>query len=300
MNRRQVAGTYSVPVPPESPELAAVETAAAANQPRQLIVTVYGLYSRETGNWLSVSSVVRLLGQLGVEEIAVRASISRLKRRGILVSSKMNGAAGYSLSESTLEIIREGDRRIFNRSRATVDAGWLLAVFSIPESERDKRHQLRTTLTRLGFGTAAPGVWIAPAHLYDEVADALDRSGLAHFVDLFRADHLAFGDLHDKVAQWWDLEQLHDLYADFLSGYEPLRVRNKRRRNIPPGEVFIGYVHALTTWRRLPYLDPGLPLELLPPDWNGAIAADLFDCLQRTLAEPAHDYARSVIDGTEG
>jgi DNA-binding transcriptional regulator PaaX len=203
MNRRQVAGTYSVPVPPESPELAAVETAAAANQPRQLIVTVYGLYSRETGNWLSVSSVVRLLGQLGVEEIAVRASISRLKRRGILVSSKMNGA-------------------------------------------------------------------------------------------------LAFGDLHDKVAQWWDLEQLHDLYADFLSGYEPLRARNKRRRNIPPREVFIGYVHALTTWRRLPYLDPGLPLELLPPDWNGAIAADLFDWLQRTLAEPAHDYARSVIDGTGG
>jgi phenylacetic acid degradation operon negative regulatory protein len=300
MNRVQVAGTYSVPVASESPELAAVETAAAANQPRQLIVTVYGLYSRETGNWLSVSSVVRLLGQLGVEEIAVRASISRLKRRGILVSSKMNGAAGYSLSESTLEIIREGDRRIFNRSRATVDAGWLLAVFSIPESERDKRHQLRTTLTRLGFGTAAPGVWIAPAHLYDEVADALDRSGLAHFVDLFRADHLAFGDLHDKVAQWWDLEQLHDLYADFLSGYEPLRARNKRRRNIPPREAFIGYVHALTTWRRLPYLDPGLPLELLPPDWNGAIAADLFDWLQRTLAKPAHDYARSVIDGTEG
>ncbi|RVW02594.1 PaaX family transcriptional regulator [Rhodococcus spongiicola] len=275
-------------------------TAETINQPRRLIVTVYALYARDTDNWLSVSSIVRLLGQLGVDEPAVRSSISRLKRRGLLVSTKVNGAAGYSLSESALDIIREGDRRIFHRTRATLDAGWLLAVFSIPESEREKRHAMRTMLSRLGFGTAAPGVWIAPAHLHDEAAEALSRSGLAQFVDLFQATHVAFGDLGDKVAQWWDLDQLHDLYADFIDRYEPLRARNRRRRRIPPEEAFTGYVHVLTTWRRLPYLDPGLPLELLPADWNGARAAELFDWLQRSLVDPAHDYARSIIADSVG
>ena len=75
----------------------------------------------------------------------------------------------------------------------------MLAVFSVPESERHKRHVLRSQLTRLGFGTAAPGVWIAPAHLHEATAEMLTRLELDAYADLFRGDHLAFGDLAAKV-----------------------------------------------------------------------------------------------------
>ena len=87
-------------------------------QPRQLIVTVYGLYSRGAGGWMSVASLVSLLGDLGVDEPAVRSSISRLKRRGILLARKRDGAAGYELSAGAQAILREGDHRIFRRERA--------------------------------------------------------------------------------------------------------------------------------------------------------------------------------------
>ncbi len=84
---------------------------------------------------------------------------------------------------------------------ATVDDGWLLAVFSrAGVASGDKRHTLRSRLTWLGFGTVAAGVWIAPGHLDDEAADVLGRRGLAGYVDLFRGDYLAFGDLRDSVA----------------------------------------------------------------------------------------------------
>src|SRR5882757_4373229 len=53
-------------------------------QPRALIVTIYGLYAREVGGWLSVAALIRLMADLGIDEPAVRSSISRLKRRGIL------------------------------------------------------------------------------------------------------------------------------------------------------------------------------------------------------------------------
>ena len=92
--------------------------------------------------------------------------------------------------ECTLAILREGDRRIFRRERAVLGDGWLLAVFSVPEAERQKRHVLRSQLARLGFGTAAPGVWIAPAHLHDATVGALRRLGLDGYADLFRADHI--------------------------------------------------------------------------------------------------------------
>ena len=70
------------------------EATGRGAQPRQLIVTVYGLYSRGAGGWMSVASLVSLLGDLGVDEPAVRSSISRLKRRGILVAKRLGGAAG--------------------------------------------------------------------------------------------------------------------------------------------------------------------------------------------------------------
>ena len=43
-----------------------------------------------------------------------------------------------------------------------------------------------------------------------------------------------------------------------------------------PGQAFADYVRVLTAWRRLPFLDPGLPPELLPADWHGTRAAELF------------------------
>ena len=48
-----------------------------------------------------------------------------------------------------------------------------------------------------------------------------------------------------------------------------------------PGQAFADYVRVLTAWRRLPFLDPGLPPELLPADWHGARAAELFGQLRQ-------------------
>jgi phenylacetic acid degradation operon negative regulatory protein len=51
----------------------------------------------------------------------------------------------------------------------------------------------------------------------------------------------------------------------------------------------------LTVWRRLPYLDPGLPPELLPEGWNGGRAAALFGDLDALLRTPAREHALTTI-----
>lgn len=271
-----------------------------AVQPRSLIVTIYGLYAREAGGWLSVASLIRLMAELEVDEPAVRSSISRLKRRGILDAQRVDGAAGYGLSEAAREILREGDHRIFHRPDANVGEGWLLAVFSVPESERQKRHMLRSRLAALGFGTAAAGVWVAPAHLYDVTRRTLERLKLTDYVDLFRSDYLAFGDLRESVRTWWDLEELRRAYDEFLSAQKPVLAAWRRRRRGDDARAFADYVRALTQWRRLPYLDPGLPAELLPRNWHGRQAADLFFALQDLLAAPAGRHVHAITDGANG
>jgi len=274
-----------------------VEPAATAGRDTrisQLIFTIFGLYARAERNWLSVASVVRLLSDLGVDGQAARNSISRLKRRGVLCSERHEGAAGYSLAGPTLEVLAEGDVRIFERTRAAAEDGWIVVVFSVPESEREKRHALRTSLTRLGFGTAAPGVWVAPGNLAAETRRTLSRRGLAGYVDIFGGGYFAFGDLRAKVREWWDLDELTTLYADFIGRHRPLLDQIDGGRTTP-SKAFQMYVPMLTEWRRLPYRDPGLPLAFLPDDWNGVTAGDLFERLNRALRALAEGHARPIV-----
>ncbi|GAA5134414.1 PaaX family transcriptional regulator [Pseudonocardia adelaidensis] len=278
---------------------AVTNPAGATAQPRQLIVTLYGLYAREGGGWLSVAALVRLLAGLGVEEPAVRSSISRLKRRGLLAAERRAGSAGYALTPAARQILDDGDARIFGRRRATAADGWVLVVFSVPESERDKRHLLRSRLARLGFGTVAPGVWIAPGHVAGEAADALGRLGLDGYVQLFRCDHLGdrLGGRPAQVREWWDLDALCGRYAAFLDRHGPVRARWARRRRPDPERAFADYVALVTDWRELPYADPGLPLAVLPRGWNGVAAAGLFADLGDRLSGPARGHARALIAG---
>lgn len=262
----------------------------AVEQPRALIVTVYGLYGRETG-WLPIAALVKLLAALGVDEPAVRSAISRLKRSGLLHAERRGGAAGYALSDSADAILAEGDARIFAPPTNSIADGWLLAVFSVPESERAKRHTLRSQLVALGFGAAAPGVWVAPAHRFDLTAATLERLQLAAYVDLFRADYLAFGDIGKLAAQWWDLGELRDDYRRFMSTYQQVL-----GSATSPQRAFADWVNALTAWRRLPYRDPGLPVELLPADWPGYAARQLFETLRGRLSVPALDYVTRLLE----
>jgi phenylacetic acid degradation operon negative regulatory protein len=270
----------------------AEDAPGGAVQPRQLIVTVYGLYARGQGGWLSVASVVRLLADLDVDAQAVRSSISRLKRRGLLVAEKRGGAAGYTLSPAGQEILAEGDARIFGRRRATAGDGWLVVVFSVPETVREKRYRLRTELTRLGFGTVTPGVWIAPGHLQGEAAEVLERLELTDNAEVFRGEHVAFGEPVHNIARWWDLPALDQLYTEFLDRYRPVE---QRSASGGPAGAFTDYVEMVTRWRRLPYADPGLPLELLPADWKGLQAQDLFARLREKLAGPAGEHVSAIL-----
>jgi phenylacetic acid degradation operon negative regulatory protein len=257
-------------------------------QPRALIVTAYGLYARAGDGWLPIAALVRLLAELGVDEPAVRSAISRLKRRGVLEPARRGGLAGYALSAAGREILRDGDERIFTPPTATLDDGWLLAIFSVPESERAKRHTLRSQLAGLGFGTAAPGVWIAPAHRYRAARALLDRLELASYVDLFRADHLAFGDLATAVKQWWDLDAVRGEYEKFLDAWA----------RPPQQHALAGWIRAVTDWRRLPYLDPALPADVLPPDWPGPAAVRRFRELRAHMEDDADREARELFQIT--
>jgi phenylacetic acid degradation operon negative regulatory protein len=262
--------------------------------PRSLIVTFYGAYGRFAPGPVPVAELIRLLGAVGVDAPSVRSSVSRLKRRGLLVPERTTtGAAGYTLSPDARQLLEDGDRRVY-ATTPPEDEGWVLAVFSVPESERQKRHLLRSRLAGLGFGTAAPGVWIAPARLYGETRHALERLGLDAYVDFFRGEHLGFVPTVDAVGRWWDLAAIAKQHEAFLDSHARVLRAWETREDTPPEEAYRDYLLALDSWRHLPYADPGLPAELLPANWPGARSAVVFRALHERLRDAGAVFAGVV------
>ncbi|MEU3721443.1 PaaX family transcriptional regulator C-terminal domain-containing protein [Streptomyces sp. NPDC031705] len=252
--------------------------------PRSLIVTFYGAYGRSFEGAVPVSALVRLLGAAGVDAPSVRSSVSRLKRRAFLVPAKArDGSAAYALSDEARQLLEDGDRRIYGAE--PVSSEWLVAVFSVPEQERHKRHLLRSRLARLGFGAVAPGVWIAPAQVARETGHTLDRLHLTPYVELFRGAHAGFAPTAEAVARWWDLAALAKQHEEFLDLHEPVLRALQSGPEPTPEAAYRAYLLALDTWRRLPYADPGLPRELLPADWPGDRAAAVFAELHARLRD---------------
>ncbi|MCX4237045.1 PaaX family transcriptional regulator [Streptomyces ortus] len=259
--------------------------------PRSLIVTFYGAYGRFAPGPVPVAELIRLLAAAGVDAPSVRSSVSRLKRRGLLLPARTEaGAAGYVLSPDARQLLDDGDRRVYVASPPE-DGTWVLAVFSVPESERQKRHVLRSRLAGLGFGTAAPGVWIAPARLYEETRHTLERLRLDTYVDLFRGAHLGYAPTAEAVARWWDLAGIAKQHEAFLDRHARVLRDWEDRADTPAEEAYRDYLLALDSWRHLPYADPGLPAALLPPDWPGARSAAVFRALHERLRDAGAAFA---------
>jgi len=257
--------------------------------PRSLLMTFFGAFLRRLGGWIAVADLVALMGDLDLDEQAVRSAVSRLKRRGVIDAERRGGAAGYRLTPHGLAILEAGDGRIFGRENGSAPS-WLLVVFSIPEERRALRHRLRTRLQWLGLGTVSAGVWIAPAHAEAEVRRTIAELDLAGHVDLFRGDHL--GDAA-AVAAWWDLDAIAAEYRAYVAAWEPaLRADGGR----PAGAgAFAGHVRQLDAWRRIPFHDPGLPAAVLPGDWPGAHAWEVFRALDRRLSRPALRHVEARV-----
>ena len=226
-------------------------------------MTFFGAFLRRLGGWIAVADLIALMASLGLDEQAVRSSVSRLKRRGVIASERRGGAAGYRLTPHGEAVLRAGDARIFTRARGD---GWLLVVFSIPEPQRALRHRLRSGLARLGLGIVAPAVWIAPAHLREEVERLVAELGVER-VELFDATPLG-GD----PARWWDLDAVADEYRRYLDEWSEVR-----------GGGFAEHIRHLDAWRRIPFHDPGLPLEVADRAWS------VFGALEARLADAAWD-----------
>jgi phenylacetic acid degradation operon negative regulatory protein len=267
-----------------------------------MIYTLYGDYIRHAGGSIWIGSLIRLLGHFGVSQQAVRSTVSRMTRRGLLRVDRIGTRSFYSLTPESTKIIEEGAARIFHAHspRDTWDGQWRLVTYSIPENAREARDRLRRELEWMGFGMLTNALWISPHDYRREVEDLANSLGLCDHIELFTARHEGFARAEAIVARCWNLPAINARYAAFIEKYKPMYEQHlrllKRGDDLPPSQYFVHRFNLIHEYRRFPFRDPELPSELLPKDWRGMEAANLFKQYHDLLADKANAFFYAVFE----
>jgi phenylacetic acid degradation operon negative regulatory protein len=263
--------SLALPLPPDAAGGGALRRRSVGPPAaRSVLLTVLGEYAMPRAGAVWQETLVAALVLLRHTEQTARQAVARSTRDGWLSGERLGRRTQMTVTESTRLMLGEGRERIFGFGRDVEwDGRWLVVVLRIPEERRRVRHHVRTRLARAGMGSLGGGVWIAPhADREPLVAAALRTAGATDEAISFRADMGSLGRPEDVIGAW-DFEELAGEYAGFLDRFTTMRPRGGPAVLCAQTEL----VHA---WRRIAFLDPDLPAELLPRGWPRRRAYELF------------------------
>jgi len=254
---------------------------------RSALFDVYGGYLRARGGSAAIAALVRLLEPLDFGAPAIRTAVSRMVRQGWLEPVRLAEGPGYALTRRAERRLDEAAARIYRTRPSTWDGRWhVLVLAELPT--RGDRERLDSSLRLLGYAPLGPTTWIAPRSS-PELADLLAAEDLT--ASTFHGPHE--GTDAELAARAWNLEALGAEYAGFV---EEWAVELSTVDGSAPAAAFAASQRLLHAWRRFLFRDPGLPAELLPPDWPGTRAAEFFDRHTARLAPAAGEFLDRCLD----
>lgn len=280
------------------------DAAAGSRLPRRqegssaqgLAATLIADYTLPTRAWLPSAAIVSLLAESGVSNGGARTAISRLARRGVLECSRDGRHSSYRLTEDAANELRAGGVWIarFGEHERAWDGHWTLVAFSLPEQQSAQRRSLRAQLRWLGFAPLYDGLWISPDA---PNATVIDRLSAVTFgtMTVFRATQVELqAGTNRNPVDAWDIEAIAGHYEEFDRRWRPL-LPQVRRGRISGAAAVRARTQIMDMYRRIPLLDPQLPISLLPPRWPRTHARELFVAIYDGLAEQAERHVLAVV-----
>ena len=235
-----------------------------------IIITVYGDAIVPRGGSLWLGTLSTFLHAIDIGDGVVRTAMSRLAADGWLERSRVGRNSFYRLAERGRATFRTATEHIYNAHPPPPGSGFELVLLG----NGGDREAARSALQDAGFGSAAPGVWVAPTGtaVPPEAAEAL------------RLDTTTDAETGRRLAALsWPLDQTAAAYHHFFEAFEPLRGGLVAGGALSDQDSFIARILLIHAWRRIVLRDPVLPADLLPPDWPGtaarALCAELYQRL---------------------
>ncbi|WP_435213582.1 PaaX family transcriptional regulator [Streptomyces sp. bgisy034] len=262
-------------------------------RPQSLMLAFFGNHVLEEGDvGVYSGSIIDVLGRVGVGEQAVRSTLTRMVNRGLLRRRREGRRMFFGLTPQATRVLEDGRARIWQQGAVNDDwdGSWTLLGFSLPDSWKRQRHDLRSRLTWSGFGALYSGLWIAPGTT--DVSGVVEDLGLAAHVKVFHAQADVATDIELMIRDTWDLESIASRYVLFDK-------RWTAHLDAGAGDDPIGTrLRLVSEWLWTIRADPRLPARHLPPEWPARAAQETFRRVADHTAGPARETAHELLEIT--
>jgi len=189
----------------------------------------------------------------------------RLKRKGFIEAVK-------DQAYFEPKITKQGRRRLSEiipqyRKKRPWDKRIYLVTYDVSEERRDDRDLLRETLKRIGCAHLQDSVWLTPYNpkgILETFVEAHSLHGSIIVSDTGTDGAVGDRSLKELIREIYNLENLNDRYKSFLYEF------SKSKKDASVDTVASHYLSILQD-------DPQLPFELLPTDWRGDEAYELYE-----------------------
>ncbi|TAK34865.1 MAG: phenylacetic acid degradation operon negative regulatory protein PaaX [Chloroflexota bacterium] len=266
------------------------------NRTQNLLFTLYGDYLQHRGGEAWVGSLIEIMSCFGASDQAVRSTLSRMSSRGWFRTRQHGRNSYYSLTPKGAVLLREGVQRIFHPRKDPWDGKWLVVIYQIDEKQRELRNRLRERLAWLGFGRLNQSTWISPHDCRQDVEVVLDELQVRRYVETFYGVRHGRTSDREIVERCWNTKALTKKYAEFISRYEPQYQSMLAEPDLDSSrEHFTRRFELIHEYRQLPYIDPNLPADLLPDDWLGDRAQELFQSYHSLLTRKAEAFVDDLL-----
>lgn len=269
----------------------------ATMKPRSLMFTLYGEYIQYYGGEIWVGSLIQLMSGFGISESSVRGAILRMVQKNLLQVRKKGNKSYYSITEQGKRRVEDGVNRVYAAPQAAWDGKWRILSYSFPEEKRELRNEIRKELSWTGFGMISNSTWISPNPLENQVMAMIKNYKIEENTILFSSSDVVSHTSESIIAKGWDIGQVSENYNRFIEKYLPEleELRDKALTNrLTDEECFIKRTNIVHEYRKFLFQDPGFPRDLLPKDWVGSRARELFWNIHQLIAIPSIRYFESI------
>lgn len=260
---------------------------------RSTLFTLFGDVVRPAGGEAWLTTLTACMDALGFTPEATRTALHRMSLEGWVEPRRNGRYALYRLTPKGVDRLEEAAARIYRLRGADWDGRWRLLV--CPSASRDVA--LGRALRWMGFGRLSADVWVSPHPHGERIEALLDEHRLAHRSHRFLTESRPgrgrpsgngedgrLASDADIVARAWDLSELREAHVEFLARWQGVEAPQE------PRAAFTTRLRLIHHWRKFLFLDPGLPVALLPPDSQGEAAASCFRELYERVVEPAWQF----------
>ncbi|MDI7862785.1 phenylacetic acid degradation operon negative regulatory protein PaaX [Rhizobiaceae bacterium n13] len=248
-----------------------------------IIITFYGDALLPRGGSVWLGTLLSFFRGLDIAEGVVRTAVSRLAADGWLQRTKVGRNSFYRLDDKGHDTFAEAAERIYGWHAPEWDGQFRLVL----PSQGNDREVVRASLEAAGYGSPGPAMyvglpsWPLPVPVQTELTLSVGGGS---------------DEMKELVVRSWPIEDLAELYRNFIATFEPLRAALAAGARPSEIDAITARIILIHEFRRIVLRDPSLPDAVLPDDWPGRAARQLSGDLYRLLAVPSERWLDQALN----